>query len=376
MTSKWTSNKGAANQVKTLLEHAGAPLELEVSAICSEFGNSYPDANISSDKIVYSNPDTMENYREVDQNIQIHKEFEVNDFTKVQLVANVSIECKYRKDIEVFAFPLTKADYYRRFPVYSDFFGSVYFRNLIKAYKSCSKLPHASIVLLEVQDGQTPVKVHSENLIYNAAGALYDFILFDLSADKDFELTYSDRLVDELGLFNEYEAYLSDQRYSWDQTLRKWVSSLNEQKCNLFNEHYYGGNPPYITLITHLPVVCVNGPIYNIEWNSQNKIESFHEIPYCLTSLRKQGWPGLACLGLMTRNPEVPAIVTNTHNLRSVLEIGFKWYKEIYEMLIGAPKEVLDRWPIESCVFQRVMRHYYQKKNAWGYRSDFGLTNI
>ena len=126
MSSEWISNKGATNQVKTLLENAGVPLELEVSNICSEFCTSHLDANILSDRIVYSSADAMDTYREVDQNVQIYKEFEVNNFTKVQLIANIPIECKYRKGIEVFAFPLIKEDYYRRFPVHSDFCGSAF----------------------------------------------------------------------------------------------------------------------------------------------------------------------------------------------------------------------------------------------------------
>jgi hypothetical protein len=376
MNSKWTSNTDATNRVKTLLEHAGIPLELEVSGICSEFCASHLDANISSDRIIYSSVDTMDTYREVDQNVQIYKEFEVNDFTKVQLIANISIECKYRKDIEVFAFPLIKEDCYRRFPVHSGFCGSAFFRILRNAYNSCSELPLASTVLLEVEAGQTPKKVHSENLIYNAAGALYDFIKFDLSAEEEIELTYSDLLVDELGLLKEFEAYLSEKRYLWNHVLNSWISSLAEQKCSLFKERYYGGNPPYHHLCTHLPVVCVNGPIYSTKWSAQNRIESFHEIPFCFTVIRKHGWPGLAYSGLMTRSPEVPAIVTNARNLQKVLEIGFNWYKEIYEGLIGAPKEVLDRWPIEACVFQRVMRYFHQKETESGYRSDLDLVNI
>lgn len=376
MNSKWTSNTDATNRVKTLLEQAGIPLELEVSGICSEFCASHLDANISSDRIIYSIADTMDTYREVDQNVQIYKEFEINDFTKVQLIANIPIECKYRKDIEVFAFPLIKEDSYRRFPVYSDFCGSAFFRILSNAYNSCFELPLTSIVLLEVEAGQTPKKVHNENLIYNAAGALYDFIKFDLSAEEGIGLPYPDLLVDELGLVKEFKAYLSEKRYLWNHVLNSWISSFAEQKCSLFKNRYYGGNPPYHRLCTHLPVVCVNGPIYSTEWSAQNRIESFHEIPFCFTVFRKHGWPGLAYSGLMTRSPEVPAIVTNARNLQKVLEIGFNWYKEVYEGLIGAPKEVLDRWPIEACVFQRVMRHFYQKEIESGYRSDLDIVNI
>jgi hypothetical protein len=376
MTSKWTSNTKATDRVKTLLEQAGIPLELEVSGICSEFCASHLDAKISSDRIIYSTADRMDTYREVDQNVQIYEEFEVNDFTKVQFIANISIECKYRKDIEVFAFPLTKGDYFRRFPVHSNFCGSAFFRILRNAYSSCSELPLANIVLIEVENGQTPKKVHSENLIHKAAGALYDYIKFDLSPEERIELTYSDRLVDELGLLKEFEVYLSEKRYFWKSALNNWISSLPERKCSLFRESYYGGDPPYHSLCTHLPVVCVNGPLYCTKWSAQNKIETFHEIPFCFTVIRKHGWPGLAYSGLMTRSPEVPAIVTNARNLHKVLEIGFNWYKEIYEGLIGAQKKVLDRWPIEACVFQRVMRHFHQKETESGYRSDLDRENI
>ncbi len=330
MTSEWTSITGATNQVKALLEHAGVPLELEVSGICKEFCASHPDVDVRSEKVVYSTVETGDIYRELDQIVFIYKELEVNTFTKVQLEVNVPIECKYRKDIEVFAFPLDKKELYLRFPIHSAFCGSAYFRHLINSYKPFSELQHASIVLLEVQDGKTPKKVHNENLIYNAAGALYDFILndfisWDEATEKEIEAPYSDRLVDELGLFKEFESYIEQKRYAWDSALNSWISSLDEQKCSLFNQRYYKGNPPYHHVLTHLPVVCVNGPIYSIEWNATKKIVSFQEVPYCLTSLRKHGWPGLAYSCLMTRNPELPAIVTNACNLNLVLDLGLKW---------------------------------------------------
>lgn len=238
------------------------------------------------------------------------------------------------------------------------------------------KIPLATIVLLEVKDGQTPKKVHSENLIYNAAGALYDFIKFDISDEDEIELTYSDRLVDEFGLLKEFEAYIDEKRYLWSHVLNNWISSLDAEKCGLFKERYYKGNPPYHRVCTHLPVVCVNGPIYSTKFSTKNRIESFQEVPFCFTVIRKHGWPGLAYSGLMAKSPEVPAIVTNNKNLRQVLDIGINWYMEIYEGLIGAPKEILERWPIEVCVFQRVVKHFRQKEKVSGYRSDLDFRSV
>jgi hypothetical protein len=271
---------------------------------------------------------------------------------------------------------LNKADYYRRFPIHSDFCGSSFFRGLKDAFNSCSKIPHSATVLLEVKDGQTPKKVHSENLIYNAAGGIYDFIKFDISEEDEIELTYSDRLVDEFGLLKEFEAYIDEKRYLWNHVLNSWISSLDAEKCSLFKVRYYNGNPPYHHVCTHLPVVCVNGPIYSAKLNTKNRIESFHEIPFCFTVIRKHGWPGLAYLGLMTKSPEVPVIVTNNKNLRQVLDIGINWYNEIYEGLIDALKEVLERWPIEACVYQRVMKHFRQKEKVSGYRSDLDFRIV
>lgn len=375
MASDWISNPGAVDRVKELLEHAGVPLELKVSEICDEFCTSHPDADISSQRVVYSSVDTTENFREVDQNVVIYKEFKVRDSTLVQLISNIPIECKYRKDIEIFAFPLGQGDFARRFPAYSNFCGSDFFRILRNAFNSLSKVPHASVVPLEIRDGETPKKAHKENLIYNAAGALYDFVKHDVSAFEE-EPSYSDRLLDALGLFEEFEEYLSSGKYLWRDALRHWFLSLDKQKYSLFSERYHGRNPAFHSVITHLPVVCVNGPIYSTIWNAHDGIESFQEMPYALVDIRKSDWPGSAYLGLMTRSPEVPTILTNQQNLLSALEIGLQWHEEICETLTEASIQELDSWPLQASMFHRVMRDNYHREAKGGYRSDFAEFDI
>src|SRR5438067_2218659 len=108
MNSEWRTNREASRRVTALLEQAGIPLELQVAKVCKDFYASHtrPKAvRVNSETIVYSTSATESDYRQVDRNVQIYEEFQVGQLTGIQLMVNMPIECKHRKNIECFAFP-------------------------------------------------------------------------------------------------------------------------------------------------------------------------------------------------------------------------------------------------------------------------------
>ena len=129
----------------------------------------------------------------------------------------------------------------------------------------------------------------------------------------------------------------------------------------------------YHAVSAHLPVVCINGPIYRVRWDSSSGTQTFEEIPYCLSSIRKRAWPGKARFRLSAHAPEAPVVVTNPGGLSSVLDIGFIWYKEIRDSLMSISSEAEKRWALESSFFDRVVRYYAKEESQAGYRSDLDL---
>jgi hypothetical protein len=124
-----------------------------------------------------------------------------------------------------------------------------------------------------------------------------------------------------------------------------------------------------------LPIVCVNGPIYSVKWEPSSDVRNFTEIPCCLTSIRKHGWPGKAYDGLLMPRPEVPAIVTNPANLQSVLELGHGWSQEIRRILTTESPEIFDSWPLEASLYHQALRISGQNTLPHNYRSDLDVTD-
>ena len=218
MASEWRTNEGATSQVKNLLEQAGLPLELQVTELCTGFCAEHSIAKqvyVTSEKIVYSTSAAEDEYRELDQLVQVYEEFEMGNFTGIQLIVNMPIECKYRRDVECFSFPLSDETAHFGFPIVSQFAGSRLSRSLAASYTSLEKIGLAGNILIEIEAGKTPVRIHKENLVYNAAGSLYDFVLFDLGEGEDVEDESPDQTDDELGLFNQFRDYLASNKYDW-----------------------------------------------------------------------------------------------------------------------------------------------------------------
>jgi hypothetical protein len=378
MLSKWLSEPAAVQQAKDVLAQAGIPLELEVSDVCHAFCADHTSDNIqySSEKLIYSR--TENEYREIDQRVLIYEELTVGRSTGIQLMLNLPIECKYRKDVKIFAFPLDEEAFYQGFPVYGAFAGSRYFSSLFDSYQVFSGMNNNSVALVRFKDDQqTALGICEENLIYNAAGALYDFILYDLvpgteTTTSEWERYYP--VLDELGVFDRFKRYLERTHYSWMFTFRDWVSSIHKRDFTQFNRRYFGKKGFFQGLVAHLPVVCVIGQIYEVTWNQSDGIQGFTEIPLCLTSIRKTGWPGLASSGLLTRAAEVPVIVTNAANLKKVLDLAVRWYTEIRKLLTSSTNTVVDHWALEACLYQRAAQHYANERIS-GYRSDLSFLD-
>jgi hypothetical protein len=362
MVSDWTNNEPATRQVKNLLEQAGVPLELQAAGICTKFSdtNDRPrELAVMSEKLVYMPSTAVHEYREVDQLVSIYEEFELGKLTGIQLQLKMPIECKYRSDVECFAFQVAEGNVHFGFPVVSSFTGSQLWRNIRTSYKSLENLSVSNITLMEIEAGRTPRRVHKENLIYNAAGSLYDFIIFDES------LEYPTADAPEVErLFTEFQNHLGEKYYAWWSTLLRWIESIGAENVDSFNARYFGNSRIYHLVSAHMPIVCVNGPIYGVKWNASSGIQSFAEIPYCVTSIRKRGWPGGTRFKLATFSSEAPVILTNISGLESVLDLGLTWFNSIRESLSESDSEAETRWALESAFVDKCVKQYGHKKQS------------
>lgn len=373
MCAHWTNNKQAADHVKNLLEQAGAPLELRVASICENFCDETTvseNVHLDAEKLVYEPFNSEEGYREVDQRVQFYEEFEVNDNTGIQLIVDIPIECKFRKDIEYFAFPDTNSKFHEGFPIYGDLSGSIYFSSLRESYHNLGRLGTSIISSIEIKSSQTPKQIHKENLIYKAAGALYDYVLFDAQQDMSNSDSKAQKILSDLKLLDKFKRYLNENRYAWWSVIRSWLSSIDPSIVNQVNQKYFVGSCIYFEIKAQLPIVCVNGSIHRVDWDPTSGIQGFVPLKYCLASIRKQGWPGPLRFKLVRRTPELPVVVTNPDSLKATLELAFNWYESIRLKLSSANPDVISRWLTEHILFNQIVSHYIKDEQDVRYRSD------
>jgi hypothetical protein len=122
-----------------------------------------------------------------------------------------------------------------------------------------------------------------------------------------------------------------------------------------------------------MPVLCVDGPLYRVEWDASSGVSDFVEAESCLVSIRKQQWPGETRFSLLTRTPEVPVVLTNLSGLPACLELAEAWYEETRSMLKSVSETVVERWPLETALYSKVLSHYTDLKKQDGYRSDLDM---
>jgi len=256
--------------------------------------------------------------------------------------------------------------------------GSSLFDEAEEALDTLSDIYVARLALLEIKSGETPNRVFDENLIYNAAGALYDFISFDLLDRKfsEYELGYQTRAfetlvkTDLLGKLEEFVRAHFPFRVDAG-LLREELQSEIAAAYSEFNANVLGNKEELIESVqVHFPIVCVNGSIYLTKLNEE--IDGFEEIPYCITSIRKAGWPGDLEGNLVRRKPEVPVIVTNPQNLEEVLHRVQNCVENYATSIEALPAASIDKWILETSLYRKAVEwnNRAQKTKKRGYRSD------
>jgi hypothetical protein len=377
MADEWLSNEGASQRVIALLNDSGIPHELRVAALCRAFCASYSGdrrPHARTQKLVYST-DSMGEYREIDQFVELYEEFNVDELTAIDLSFNIPVECKHRSDVEYFAFPLPMVRPHP-FPVASMLSGSDYFRSLAPTYRILRSIPLADLRLVQIKDGRTPKIIHKENVIYNAAAALYDFVLFEVQHYGPSMSNHSmldDPLLQEL--FERFQAYLDQFHYAWWMVLREWMKENVSCRAEDFNKRYFGGerdpggHQVHYGVEIYLPIVCISGDLFEVHTGELLEITGFAKINACIATIRKHSWPGNARFALLAQGADVPVVVTNLAGLTGVLDIAVTWFRDMQAILKSANPSV-KAWPVEALFFQKVIHYFAAAEPEEGYRSD------
>lgn len=358
--NSWKQNKGATVHVRRLLEESGILLESQVASVCQEFVDSRHKkfgVRTHTQSLSYGKDTEESPLRQIDQCLSLYKEFDIDERTGIALHALVTAEAKYRKDAEIFGVPLPPNSYRPRIAIVSAMHGSQLADAIFRAKPPFESVPLVEPVLLEITEGKTPRKVLAENLVYNAAAALYDFLKFDLSRDES--EPWGGEFLSRMRLVNRFEAYLREKHYAWWSVIGDWMkANLSTPAVTTFNKEVFGNTRIHFGVTAHVPVLCINGPLYEVAGLGEPDTWSFKAQKCLLTKVRVPGWPGRLRLRLMRYTAEPPLLVTNLNGLLMVLESVLDWFLRVEKALKDSDPKLKERWPLEASFFQVAIKKF------------------
>src|SRR5262249_43372487 len=146
-----------------------------------------------------------------------------------------------------------------RFPLCGNFRHSQLARLISETSQSLKHIEPSIISLIEIKDGETPQKVHDENLIYNAGAALYDFMTSDIPTFVDTEIAEYDDIIDALKILKKFDDEIGSKISNWYDFFDHWTEELTDDFIKAFWKKYEkrGRNDGkyYLAIHCHLPVV-------------------------------------------------------------------------------------------------------------------------
>lgn len=383
--STWLESEGGRRGVTNLLEMAGLPLEIRVLRAASEFARqtdarklerrsdkgipTYSGLAADAERVIYGTEAMGEPMREIDCCVTIMDEYELGDTFGIQQVLQIPIECKVRRDVEVFGIcdrsipPVAVC-----FPITSDFARSYLAHQFSRIEIPGSEAPVTQTALIEIKDGKDPKKVHSENILYNAASGLYDFIGF---AAQDTVAWMTSTVVTDL--VETFVAFLDKSHYHWSVVYSWMQENIDEEQCKRYlAEAHRSSRRIYYSFSSWMPVVCFASPIYRTEVGKDGQMDKYDATNFLLVGLRPPGWLGLGKNARLRRSPEAPLIVTNEQGLIDVLGMGHDWFLAQKDFLAGQSQSQTERALLETAFVQAVLAKFGPDTNE-NYRSDLDI---
>lgn len=367
---KWYEVGGASRRVGQLVEESGALLETQVSETCQRFVGEHEKkqgVRLSTDILTYGKATASSALREIDQHVSLYKEFILDGRTGVQLQADILIESKFRKDVEVFGVPYPRNAYRPRLPVVGFAKGSQ-LAGSVEGVAALGSLALVRLVFIEIKDGVTPRNICDEALAYNSASAIYDFIRFELSEyAAEFIDSYSAQIIIRMGLLRRFETYLKEKHYAWWSVLLEWMrENISDRQADEFNKRLGVGRCFY-PVHGFFPILCVNGRAWT------RVADTFGEETALLTRVRVRGWPGRFRPVLLRYSIEAPLIIASVSGLTHVLEDSLAWFLSLEKALKAAERKTVWRWHIESAFYRLVVSKQIAAGSERNMRSDLDV---
>lgn len=367
----WIANDGARAHFLRLTEDTGIFLENRLAELASAFATSFTKkkgVRVRAESVTYGRDTEESPLRQIDQVVHFYKEFVLDDRTGIQLSMSVPIEAKYRRDVETCAVSYPSGSYRPTLPVVSDLHGSwlgttLRTIDLLEGYKLSQP------VFIEVEKGITPKRTFGENLVFNAAAELYDFIHFDCGEHSS---PFGESFIKKAKLLERFEKYLAEKHYAWWSVIREWMNeNISSALVTEFNREFLPDRC-YFGVNVFIPVVFMNGPLHDLENATNKEAPVFRSCDAIMTRVRVPRWPGQLRRELLGYTVEAPLLITNESGLAKLLTSCLDGFLAFETCLKRARPTLGERWPIEAAFYQMALDRFLSSDES-DVRSDLDV---
>ena len=371
----WLTNSAARDQVMALLDSSGVPLEARVAKLCGRLKDDMQSEDgiiVQSESLLYGSSGTQQPLRELDHMFTFHDEFTLGDYTGIQLILRLLVEAKHRRGAQVFGVRIDDSTVpVGALPTVSTACRSSLVRKNVPRhlpdYMREDTLRRLAILLFK-DDGITPWKASDEDLIYKAAGAVYDFIRTSATevAREDSESDHTTEL-----LLGHFEQYLEKTNYPPWSVARQWLRSLPRSHALEFQAQMTPKDPLYQGIEIFCPVVCIDAPLYSVELDHEGRASRFGEREILVTSVRPSGWPSAFGSAMVKTPPEAITSVCTLAGLETIVSDARELFKSVRASLRTTNPDDLEWMLLEQSFLNAVWKRF----DAPGvYRSDLHLA--
>jgi hypothetical protein len=259
--------------------------------------------------------------REVDQVLSVSAMSDSCETVWINVLAEVAIECKHREGMMLFVFPEQDESWRVPAPPIASEFG--FHATMRKIVHETPFLKHSPIGPMGIITGRgAQLNASGEEFIYKAGASLYDYV------HARIDWSFADEpppIFEDLGLLERFErAEKSVFRDTWEDAT-SWIRSVAQEEALQEQIEKLNEDTLEALFIFIVPVICVDGPIYEVRLTDAGTIGEITPVRYARTRARLPKWPGEHELLYAEPSPEALLTVVSVADLADLLDAIAAW---------------------------------------------------
>lgn len=332
----WRNKEAAEAKLRNILQRGGIPLEIQTITTADAFRNRIAQRDAESGykqsvAVTVTPGATFHTStgtpREMDCVVTLTRRLATSGASFV-VEARIPIECKHRANVEWFAFEMPKSfSNYTDNPLLAPLFSDPMGREFAEETEDWQHiwLPERRLTAVETK-GFT---LCNDTLLKEVAAAAYDYAVA-LRANHDQIIPIPGattlrelKLLDRFGKFTgRGEQTLSERFLKTTGAEDSRISAFCDQLEAEDHQRYLSairGTTQEITLQIFVPVLCVNGPLWDVRLDPWDHQQNFVSMDFAAERLHLEQWPGKLMPEVLNARAAFPLVIAPISNLGDTL---------------------------------------------------------